>query len=137
MRLRVLVPVAFIFALLGCGEVTSAFPRTMRNQILPNGNHIILVDVNFLFSGRNTGNDSFSIQYIENNQNSDAQTKLEEAKEVFELIRPTSELWGLNEAEIMAFPNLKIRNKAITYRFKRTNDGKWSVERSNATIQTF
>jgi hypothetical protein len=57
-----------------------------------------------------------------------------ETVEVFELIRPVSELWGLKTANVSAFPSVQRKGKYFTYLFSRGSNGKWTFERKPAKV---
>lgn len=67
---------------------------------------------------------------ISANPQADAQKREREALEVFELIRPTSELWGFTSAELSGFPTLTRKGHYYFYAFNRGPDGKWSCTAS-------
>ena len=104
MKLSALVPTVVLFGLMGCGGANSEILEHTRKQVLPSGKQITLIDVHFGFGARdNAGNDSFVVGYVSTDPNVGPAANQQEALEVFELIRPISEQWGLKEAEVEAF----------------------------------
>jgi hypothetical protein len=72
------------------------------------------------------GNDCFSMEYVTAEPEADSKSRDQEALEVFELIRPPSELWGFNSAEMASFPTVDRKGHYSLYVFRREADGKWS-----------
>ena len=83
---------------------------------------------------RDVTKDSFALEYVVTEPQADAKRRESEALEVFELIRPTSELWGLPSASIAAFPKLERKGRYDLYVFQHQPDGRWTLTRSEMKV---
>jgi len=114
------------FCLCGCGEYRSVW----HEQRLSSGRSVKVTALNLVWGvehdERDTGKDCFSMEYVTADPNADATTHEQEANEVFELIRPVSELWGFKSAEVAGFPTVNRKGRYDFYLFRREADGKWS-----------
>jgi len=138
MKLSALVPAVLLCGLMGCGGANPEILERTRKQVLPSGKQITLIDVHFGFGARdNLGNDSFVVGYVSTDPNAGPTVNQQEALEVFELIRPVSEQWGLKEAEVEAFPTSKNKGSYVSYQFRRAPDGKWSSQSMKGTSYSF
>ena len=70
--------------------------------------------------------DCFVLEYVSTVPHTDPAAVDRETLETFELIRPVSELWGLNVANVSAFPSVQRKGKYFIYVFSRGPDGKWT-----------
>lgn len=85
-------------------------------------------------SERDVGKDSFLLEYASTVPHTDLAAVDRETVEVFELIRPLSELWGLSTASVSAFPSVARRGRYFTYQFSRSAAGHWTYQRSEAKV---
>lgn len=76
--------------------------------------------------------DSFALEYV--SSGGDAAAKDQETLEVFELIRPVSELWGFNTASIAAFPRTERKGKYDLYLFSRQGSGDWKFVKQETKV---
>ena len=83
---------------------------------------------------RRSGDDSFALEYVSSVANGDQTALDQETLEVFELIRPVSELWGFDHATISVFPTRQRKGKYYMYAFTRAPDGKWPFSRHSAKV---
>ncbi len=117
--------VMFIF-LWGCGDYRSPW----HEERLPSGKAIKVTSFNLVWGAEHDdhalGGDCFSLEYVTANPDADPQTRGQEAVEVFELIRPVSELWGFKSAQLAGFPTVDRKGRYDFYIFVRDANGKWS-----------
>jgi hypothetical protein len=73
--------------------------------------------------------DAFSLDFVSSAPEADDTALQREALEVFELIRPASELWGFRRAQLFGFPTLQHERARECFIFVREADGTWRVER--------
>ncbi len=78
---------------------------------------------------REAARDSFVLEYVSTVPHTDLAAVDRETVEAFELIRPISELWGIDVASVAAFPAVQRKGKYFLYAFSRSAEGKWSSER--------
>ena len=83
---------------------------------------------------RDPGKDCFALEFVSANPTADPAAKDREALEVFELIRPISELWGLKSAVISGFPSVERKGRYEILAFTRGADGRWSFTRQSAKV---
>jgi hypothetical protein len=83
---------------------------------------------------RDVRKDCFVLEYVSTVPHSDASAVDRETSEVFELIRPVSELWGLDAAQVSAFPTVERKGKYLQYFMSRKPDGAWAYERKEAKV---
>jgi hypothetical protein len=109
-----------------------------HDQKLPSGSTVKVTSFNLAWGvehdERRTGDDAFAVEYVSAAPQADQQRRDAEAAEVFELIRPLSEQWGLRVASIAGFPSLERKGRYDLYRFERQADGRWSFTRSAAKV---
>ena len=113
--------------------------RTVSHDVLlPSGKIIKVTACNFAWGvehdERFVSRDSFVLEYVSTVPHTDLAAVDQETLDTFELIRPTSELWGLNTASVSAFPTAQRKGKYLVYYFARNSDGKWSFERKHAKV---
>ena len=113
--------------------------RTISHRVvLPSGKAIAVTMCNFAWgvehSERDAAKDSFVLEYVSTVPQGDLGAIDRETLEVFELIRPVSELWGLATASVSAFPTQARKGRYFTYLFTRDPSGKWTFERSEAKV---
>src|SRR5215510_13587383 len=140
--------VALGFALacvLAVGAVVAAFlfigpqVRAISHDIvLPTGKVIKVTACHFAWGveheERRISDDSFVLEYVSTVPHTDLAAVDRETVETFELIRPISELWGLNVASVSAFPRAERKGKYFIYDFSRKSDGTWNFERKPAKV---
>ncbi len=124
---RVLCSLIFM-CLCGCGEYRGVW----HEQKLPSGRIVKVTSFNLVWGvehdERDPGKDCFSMEYVMADPDADAKAHEQEVREVFELIRPVSELWGFKSAEVAGFPTVNRKGRYDWYLFVREADGKWSFK---------
>jgi len=124
-----------LILLAGCDD---HFHALWHGEKLPSGGMIKVVSFNLVWGiehdDRDVSKDSFAIEYVTANPRGDVRQREAEAAEVFELIRPVSELWGFRTASMSAFPTLARKGRYDLYWFERQADGQWSFKRSDAKV---
>jgi len=140
------VALGFVLAcLVAAGAIVALFTfvgsqiRTLSHDIvLPSGKTIKVTACNFAWGTehdeRFVSRDSFVLEYVSTVPHTDLAAVDRETVEIFELIRPISETWGLSVAEVSAFPAVERKGKYLNYAFSRSSDGKWSFERKPAKV---
>lgn len=129
---------------LGIGSIVSFLyfgtsdTMAYHNQVLPSGKNIKVTMCNFAWGvdhdDRYPEKDCFLLEYVSSAPDMDSAAKDNETLEAFELIRPASELWKLDKAEIHAFPSTKRKGVYDFYYFKRNHDGEWTFDRQAAKV---
>lgn len=111
---------------------------TFHDQVLPSGKVIQVTACNFAWGveheERHVQDDCFTLEYASTVAHTELTAVDRETVEVFELIRPISELWNLNVAYVSAFPSVQRKGKYSIYVFSRGGDGKWSFQRKPAKV---
>ena len=111
---------------------------TFHEQMLPSGKTIKITMCNFVWgvehSDRLTSQDCFAVEYVMSSPDSTQEAQDREAMEVFELIRPISEEWKIDKAELIAFPTLKRKGVYYIYALDRNPDGAWDYKRHSAKV---
>lgn len=111
---------------------------TFHEQILPSGKTTKVTMCNFVWgvehSDRFPNRDCFAIEYVMSSPDSTEEAKDQEAMEVFELIRPISEQWRIDKAQVSAFPTLKRKGIYYIYFLERNPNGKWDYRRQSAKV---
>ena len=137
--------VGFVIALLlGVGGIVYFFiydakrPMIYYEQAALSGNKIKLVSFN-LSRGMEHGvryasQDCFYLEYICDFPYAPQEAKDKEALDVFELIRPVSELWRFKTAVLSAYPTTARKGLYDIYTFIQTSDGKWNVDRKTMKV---
>ncbi len=109
-----------------------------HDQVLPSGKNIKITMCNFAWGvehdERFPDKDCFVLEYVSSVPDADQHVKDQETVEVFELIRPTSELWGISKAEVLAFPSTRRKGSYDIYFFTRSSDEKWTSTRETAKV---
>ena len=120
----------------GCGRGIQF--GVWRDQVLPSGRVVKLTQATLAWDDehgeRHPKGDAFALEYVRSEPGADAAAREREALEVFELIRPTSELWGLETATLSGFPKVERRGRYDLFVFRRGGDGAWAVERSERKV---
>jgi hypothetical protein len=73
--------------------------------------------------------DCFALEMVYSEPELNDVDREREAKEAFELLRSTSELWGFTTASVIAFPALERGRHYDLFAFERGLDGRWSSKR--------
>ncbi len=140
------VALGFVFAcFVVVGAVVAAFllsgPQIRaisHDVVLPSGNIIKVTACHFAWGvehgERQVSSDAFVLEYVSTVPHTDLVAVDRETVETFELIRPISELWGLNVANVSSFPTVQRKGKYLIYAFSRNLDGKWHFERKPAKV---
>jgi hypothetical protein len=109
-----------------------------HDQRLPSGKVIKVTMCNFAWgvdhADRHGKDDCFVLEYVSTVPHTDLALIDRETLEAFELIRPISELWGLDVANVSAFPSVRRKGHYFLYIFSRNSDGKWTFERKPAKV---
>ncbi len=120
----------------GCGE--RHFQQDWHEERLVSG-HVVKITSFFLVWGRehderNEKNDCLALEFVSNAPGADAAAREAEAKEVFGLIRATSETWGFRTATIASFPTLQRKGHYEFYIFRRRDDGTWDTTHEDRKV---
>ena len=112
----------------GCG---GEFHTPWREQKLPSGKSVNVTSLQIAWGvehdePRSPERDCFVLQFVYTGPEADDEAHEQEAKEVFELIRSTSELRGFSNAELMAYSTIEPGRHYDLFLFQRSSDGKWS-----------
>jgi len=75
---------------------------------------------------RTPADDAFLLEYVGADPAADGPAREAEAREAFELARPTCELWGIPNATVSRFAQPQRKGAYDLYVFKRAADGTWS-----------
>lgn len=109
-----------------------------HDQQLPSGKTVKILSFNLAWGiehdVRDAGKDCFTLEFVQADPNADPAAKEREAREVFELIRPGSELWGFKTAVLSGRPSVARNSGYDIFTFTRGADGKWSVEASELKL---
>jgi hypothetical protein len=116
----------------------SAGRPVWRDQVLPSGKTIKVTSFNLTWGvehdERDTAKDAFALEFVFTNPDADVTAREREAQEVFELIRPASELWGFKTTFISGFPSVERKGRYDIFVFTRGSDGRWSFTRQSAKV---
>jgi hypothetical protein len=111
---------------------------TFHEQIFPSGKPIKITMCDFVWgvehNDRFANQDCFALEYVMSTADSSQEAQSREALEVFELIRPISEQWKINKAELSAFPTLKRKGVYYIYALERNPNGHWDYKRYSAKV---
>jgi|CXWL01.1.fsa_nt_gi hypothetical protein len=77
---------------------------------------------------RHVEQDCLALEFASDVPDAEPAVREQEALEVFELMRPTSELWGFRTATIAAFRSTERKGHYDLFVFTRAGDGSWSHE---------
>src|SRR4029453_17066931 len=125
------ISVAVLLACMSCAACSNR--PIWRDQLLPSGKTIKFTSFNLVGGGgqddRDATKDCLALEFVSSNPAADLAAQEREAWEVFELIRPASELWQFKSAAVSAFPALEHRGRHSIFSFTRGADGKWSATR--------
>ena len=127
MRAGALVAVALSFACFGSQE---GFRTLVHEQRLPSGRVVKIISCMFAWGvehdERHADQDGFALEYLSATPRERSQDLEREALEVFELIRPTSEQWGLSSATVTALRTPERTGTYDVFAFTRSAAGTWS-----------
>jgi len=106
--------------------------------VLPSGKAVNVTMCNFAWgvehAERDVRKDSFVLEYVSTVPHTDVSAVDRETLEVFEQIRPVSELWGLDVANVSAFPTVNRQGQYFLYLLSRNPDGSWTSKRQAAKV---
>jgi hypothetical protein len=92
-----------------------------HDVVLPSGKAIKITACHFAWGvehgERHVSQDSFTLEYVSTVPHTDLAAVDRETVETFELIRPISELWGLNVANVSAFQPYNVRGRTLSTPF--------------------
>jgi hypothetical protein len=112
---------------IGCNET---FHAPTREQHLPSGRVVTIVSCLLAWGvehdERHTQQDAFQVEYLSSVPREQSQELEREVLEVFELIRPISEQWGLSSASVVALRTPERTGTYDVYGFTRSAEGMWS-----------
>jgi hypothetical protein len=123
---------AFVFSGGGNG-----FHTPFREQKLPSGRMVKVTAAHLAWPdehGPPGQQADFEMEFVSANPAAAPEARAQEAREVFELIRPTAELWGMDMAVVSGFPGLVRKGKYDLYVFKRKADGSWGSEHQDRKV---
>ncbi|HWA08600.1 MAG TPA: hypothetical protein VG838_03950 [Opitutaceae bacterium] len=120
-----------LVALAWSGCFDGEFHDPWREQKLPSGKSVKIKSLQIAWGiehdePRSPEKDCFNLMFVYSAPAASAEAHAQEAKEVFELIRPISEQWGFKRAEVMAYfaPEHDVHYDAFS--FERSAAGEWS-----------
>ncbi len=129
MRARSLGLVAVLAWSIGCIG-GGPFRQLLREQRLPSGKVVEVVSCLFAWGvehdERHPDEDAFTIEYLSSVPRVPPEDLEREVLEVFELIRPISEQWGLSLATVTALRTPERTGTYDVYAFQRSATGTWS-----------
>jgi hypothetical protein len=109
-----------------------------HDQALPSGKTVKVTSFNLVWGvehdERDVTRDSFALEFVSANAAADQAAREQEAREVFELIRPASELWGFKSAVVSGFPAVERKGRYEVFTFTRGAGGQWSFTRQQAKV---
>ena len=130
--------IMFVLALVFVAGCDGPFRTLWHGENLASGGSIKVTSFNLVWGvehdDRDVNQDCFAIEYVTAKPEADVAQREAEAAQVFELIRPVSEQWGLRTAQMAAFPTLDRKGNYDLYRFERQPDGHWSFKRSDTKV---
>jgi hypothetical protein len=136
------VRILLVLALLVVAGCDGPFHTPWHAVKLATGSTIKVTSMNLVWGAEHDehalGGDCFAIEYVLPDPGADTTRREAEAVEVFELVRPLSEQWGLREATVAAIPAVEHRGLWDLYWFQRQPDGHWSskaIVKNGAWIQ--
>ncbi|MGC3988659.1 MAG: hypothetical protein QM796_03025 [Chthoniobacteraceae bacterium] len=121
----------------GCGD--SEWQPVWHEEKLPSGRTVKVTACNLVWGvehdePRATEKDCFAMEYVSAIPQAPLPEREAEAKEVFELIRATSEKWGLHTATLAGFPTLTRKGHYDFYLFEQQPGGAWTVSREDRKV---
>jgi hypothetical protein len=125
---------------LGCFGDHGEFHQLVREQRLPSGKVVKVVSCVLAWGvehdERHPSQDSFALEYISTVPRVPPEELEREVLEVFELIRPISEQWGLSTAGVSALRTPERTGTYDVFGFTRSAAGQWSYVRQSITRNT-
>ena len=113
-----------------CFGDPGAFREPIREQRLPSGKVVKVVSCLLAWGSehdqRFPDQDAFALEYISTVPRVPPQELEREVLEVFELVRPISEQWGLPTATVSALRSADRTGTWDVFAFKRSASGAWS-----------
>jgi len=136
-RLRSLGVIAVLACSLGCFGSGGPYHQLLRDQRLPSGRVVKVVSCLFAWGvehdERHPDEDAFAIEYLASVPRVPQEELEREVLEVFELIRPISEQWGLSLATVAALRTPERTGTYDVFAFRRSPSGTWSHTRQQIT----
>jgi hypothetical protein len=130
MRTRCLGLVIVAALSTACFGDRGVFREPIREQRLPSGKTVRVVSCLLAWGvehdERFPDQDAFAIEYVSTVPQASPQELEREVLEVFELIRPISEQWGLPTATVSALRSPDRTGTWELFAFKRSASGTWS-----------
>ena len=130
LRTGTLGALAGMALLAGCSGEPAGFRQLVREQRLPSGKVVKVVSCLFAWGvehdERHPDQDAFALEYLSATPRVPPEGLESEAVEVFELIRPVSEQWGLSTATVSALRTPDRTGTYDVFAFKRSAGGAWS-----------
>ncbi|HZP67507.1 MAG TPA: hypothetical protein VFB32_14485 [Rudaea sp.] len=83
---------------------------------------------------RHPRDDCFALEFVTNVANGDEAARERELADVFELIRPAAETWGLTTATVARFPTLERKGHYDFFAYARAPDGTWAHKREDRKV---
>ena len=134
LALMLMLAVVLSFFFIGGPHIRTIF----HDQVLPSGKTVKVTMCNFAWGvehdERNVLNDCFLLEYVSTVSHANPADVDRETVEVFEPIRPVSELWNLKTANVSAFPKAERKGRYFTYVFTQTPQGSWTYKRKPAKV---
>lgn len=129
MRARFLVVLVTVLASSGCVG-SDNFHAPIHEQRLASGKVVKVVSCQLAWGDehgeRHPDQDAFSLEYLSSVPRVPSQELEREAEEVFELVRPISEQWGLTNASVTALRTPERTGTYDAFAFTRTAAGTWT-----------
>jgi hypothetical protein len=113
-------------------------PTVWRDQVLPSGATVKVTSLHLAWGlehgERDTTKDCLVLSFVSADPAASAEAQEREAREVFELIRPATELWSFESAVVAAHPSVEQGGSYEVFTFRRASDGGWSCEHRSARV---
>jgi hypothetical protein len=133
--MRRLIFLLILAALAGCDE---QFRQPWHSVTLPSGAWVKITSFNLAWDSehdaRNPRGDCFALEFVSNVPSGDTAAREHELQEVFDLMRPASESWGLHSATIARFPTVFRKGHYDLLVYTRAADGTWTHTREDRTV---
>jgi hypothetical protein len=114
----------------GCVFGDGTYRTLVREQRLPSGKVVKVISCLLAWGiehdERHPDQDAFALEYVSSTPRVPPQDLEREAVEVFELIRPISEQWGLPTATVSALRTAERTGTYDVFAFTRSAGGTWS-----------